>query len=564
MYQVQKSPFPLRVLTLALSLAAPLAHAAGYDIGDAVKGTLAPPTPEPRQPKAPAPVIIQQQEAPLALPGGETLFVRAFRVEGPEPLPAELESTLAPYRNRALSMAEIDEAASRITLLYRAQGLLVAHAYVPKQDASDGTLLVRVVPGHYGRFTLNNASRVGDAQLQKTFDRLAQGGEAVHRDDLERAMLLASDLPGAGLPLLSISPGQAPGSSDFLVDTPAEATINGYAMADNYGSRFTGKDRLSAGLDFNSPLGLGDKLSLAAMTTKGAGLQNGRLAYSAPLGSDGLRAELAATRTIYSLGEEYADLDATGTATIYEATFSYPLKRTREDSLYLSLNLASKHLRDDIEVLDSSVAKRDDVATLALRNERFGTLFGLPLYTRLEGSLSHGRLRFDDAEQRAFDRAGADTQGAFSKLNLSAVGNLAFDAHWSLTARLGVQESLGKNLDGVEQFSASGTSGIKAYPDGVTGDNGYLAGLELKYALAPIAGLVQSVGLFTDYGRVSPENQPDIGTDPIAISDIGLGYYLSYGIAFAGVQVARTLGNHDATEDYNDDTRVLAQVGVQF
>ena len=64
-----------------------------------------------------------------------------------------------------------------------------------------------------------------------------------------------------------------------------------------------------------------------------------------PLSSDGLRLEVAAGRTTYKLGDQYADLDATGTANTVEATLSYPIKRTRDDSIYVSLNAANRHLR---------------------------------------------------------------------------------------------------------------------------------------------------------------------------------------------------------------------------
>ena len=85
------------------------------------------------------------------------------------------------------------EVITRVTALYRSRGYLVARAYVPRQDASTGTLTIRVLVGQYGKVSVRNSSLVNDARIEGYFSRLGQGN-AVHRDDLERAMLLVGDV----------------------------------------------------------------------------------------------------------------------------------------------------------------------------------------------------------------------------------------------------------------------------------------------------------------------------------------------------------------------------------
>ncbi len=141
-----------------------------YGIGDAVRETQPPRAPAPSK-AAPAPVIVAPQERPLNLPAGETLMVREFRVEEGAGLvsPAELQAALDAYKGRALSMAEIEQATATVTALYRDHGYLVARAYVPRQDASGGMLVVRVLVGAYGNFTLKNRSLVRDSVLNDVF-----------------------------------------------------------------------------------------------------------------------------------------------------------------------------------------------------------------------------------------------------------------------------------------------------------------------------------------------------------------------------------------------------------
>jgi len=556
------------VLPLACTPAALLAQPVpdpNFNIGDAVREAQVPRTP-PRPAQQAAPLVVQEAQVPMTLGEGQTITVADFRVEGADFLAqADVQTQLAPFRNRPLTMQEIHFAASRITALSRNQGYLVAQAYVPRQAMQDGILTIQLLVGEYGNFEMDNHSLVRASRLHAIFDRAKQASPTIHHDSLERPMLLVHDLPGARMPLVTIAPGTAPGTSDFSIKTDAGPRVQGYAMFDNYGSRFTGKNRTSFGLDVNSPLGLGDRLSASGMTSKAAGLQSGRLAWGLPLNANGLRGELAASRTTYKLGDEYADLDATGTATAIDFTLSYPFKRTRQDSIWLSVNFARKRLKDEYFNGATRIEKEADVMTLSARREIWGSLLGRGMYLNLDGGLTVGHLDFEDAVQEAQNRAGADTVGTYAKLNLSAVLNLGFNERWSLGSSLRVQRALGKNLDGSEQLSASGSGGIKAYPDGVSGDTGFIANAELRYALPRLfERLEHNVGLFADYGSVKTADGSYANLRRVGISDVGLSWTVMDKYLFGRMQLAKTTGSRAETRRYNHETQFHAHVGVRF
>ncbi|SFQ15134.1 Hemolysin activation/secretion protein [Variovorax sp. OK605] len=544
-----------------------------YGIGDAVREAQQPPRP-PAPARPPAPVIDAPQERPMNLPAGETLAVRAFRVEeGAELVPqAELQLALDPYQGRALSMAEIEQAAAKVSALYRAHGYLVARAYVPRQDASGGTLVIRVLVGTYGNFALKNRSLVRDSVLGDVFASVRGQRAAavtpvapVSRAELERAMLLVSDMPGATLPRLTVSPGEAQGTSDFDIDVGEAPRVGGYVAGDNHGSRYTGRNRLSAGLDINSPFGIADKLSFNLMGAQGGGLDNARLAYSLPLAANGLRVELAASRTSYHLGADYSDLEARGRAHTVEATFSYPLVRSREQNLSLSLNLAARQLRDEIGAVDSVSDRRVKVATFGAQHEAWGNVFGRAGYTNLSAGLTWGHLGIDDPAQRAVDCACANTLGSFARLNLRLAAGLELAKDWSANGTLSLQKALrNRNLDGSEQMGISGPGGVKAYREWVSGDNGYLFNLELRYALPAQEGLVHSLGVFADVGRAWQQNSNDAAGNGVRLSDVGVGYSARYRSMFARVQVARAAGARPQEFARDGRTRVLLQAGVLF
>ena len=353
--------------------------------GRAFKDAQPLPSPAPRE--EPAPEIVEQETRPLALPKGETLMVRSFRLEGAEFIPEdELQAELAPYKGRALGMAEIQEAAAKLTALYRSRGYLVTRAYVPKQDATSGVLTIRIIVGKYGKFTLDNQSLVRDGMLLGDFASL-QGNDAVSRADLERAMLLIDDMPGAALPKLTISRGKVFGTSDFAIDVPKDPRLQGYLAADNLGSHYTGEYRFSGGLSLNSPLGFADQLNVRGLVSEDAGLVNGSGSYSFPLMDNGLRAEISASVTTYELGSIFSQLDSTGDAMYFQSSLSYPLLRSREESLYLSLGLAKKLLHDKVGASGLITNREAETGTVSVHHESWGSIFGIGGLQQCDGRL---------------------------------------------------------------------------------------------------------------------------------------------------------------------------------
>jgi hemolysin activation/secretion protein len=517
------------------------------------------------------PVLPRLVEPPFTLKDNTKLMVRSIQVDGPNLIAEpELRAILAPYEHRRLTLVEIYEAADKVTTLYRSHGYLVAKAYVPAQDARRGVLQFKVVAGRYGTVTLKNESLVRDSFLRGVIDQALAASPFIHQDELERAMLLISDLPGAAMPRVAIGRGQQPETSDFVFGVPEARRVDGYLLADNFGSPYTGRDRLTGGINLNSPLGIGDRLSAFGIVTDDAHLLNGRIAYSAPLGYSGLRGEISASRTTYTLGGIYQDLDATGTADAISATLTYPLLRRRDDSIYVSAGYTHKKLNDNI--LGVSIADRNmDLGTVGISRDTVGGIAGLALITSTTLSFTGGTVDFPDPAQRAANVAGVGTVGDFAKLNLTFNATLAFTDRLSLTTNIRAQKSLSGNLDSSEQLGLTGYYGVRSYDEGLAGDSGYLFTPELKYALPDFQRYRHSVGLFTDVGAVWLENPAFtvLQKGYTQLNSVGLGYYASYEYSPARLllfkaQVAHSYGSNDGAQSYDRGTKGLVQVGVTF
>ncbi|MDB5657265.1 MAG: hemolysin activation/secretion protein-like protein [Tardiphaga sp.] len=541
-----------------------------YNIGDAIREadqTRQAPVPK----TAAVPVLPQLVEPQFTLQDKSTLFVRSFQVEGADLVSeAEIRAVITPYENRKLNLTQIYEAADKITTLYRDQGYLLAKAYVPAQDARRGALRIKVVPGKYGSITLNNQSWVRDALLRSVIDQQLSGVPYVHKNGLERTMLLMSDLPGGAVPNVTIAAGGQPETSDFVFDVPKTRLVDGYVMGDNYGTPYTGRNRFSASLNVNSPLGVGDRLSLFGIVAEDTNLTNARIAYAFPVGYSGLRSEIAAFRTTYALNGVFKDLDATGTADAVSVALSYPLRRQHDDSIFITANFAHKKLNDiffGISYADRSI----DVGTATVTRDTIGTLADYALLTTTTVSFSQGYLDFSDPEQRALNMAGANELGNFSKINASFVASLALDEKWSLSANFRGQQSLSGNLDRSEQMSLTGAWNVRSYDEGLSGDTGYVLTPELKYALPDLGDYRHSISLFTDVGAAWLEDgsYTSIQKDYTQLNDVGLSYSAGYQYSperlfILKALIAQTYGSHEGAASFDRGIRGLMNIGVTF
>ncbi|MDR2261068.1 MAG: hypothetical protein LBE06_09135 [Azoarcus sp.] len=528
--------------------------------------TLRPPPEPPRQESLPLPE--QPPAAGAAVEGAEeTLFIRAFRVEHPEPLAAaEVEAALAPYAGRHLTMAEIDAAVRAVTALYHAHGFYLAQANLPPQDARGGTLRIEVVIGRYGEVRLHNGTAVRDGLVRDIFAGVA-AGEPARRETLEQALLLASDLPGIRLPEVSATPGKQAGTMDMDITLPPGKRFGGFAVYDNQGSRYTGRNRLGVWLNGYSPLGLGDTLSFSGIYGYGDARHtgSGSLMYALPV-SPRLGAAVSAARSDYAMGDQYEALDATGTVDSVELEVRYAALRGQARNLALSARFASRRLRDDLGLFGLVTKKEMTSGVIGVRFEQWGQVFGRAARGVAALEYTGGRLHYEDEAQREENRRGANTEGDYRKLMLSGALDYALSRSWRLNAELAVQQALGKSLGGGEQLSIAGAGGVRAYRESISADSAYTVRVEARRALPAAAGVSHSVGVFADYGRGWFERPEYVTQNGVTAADVGIAYYAARAPFFVRAQVAHKVGARpdERLAKKDGDTHLLLQVGASF
>jgi hemolysin activation/secretion protein len=492
--------------------------------------------------KTDAPQVI---EKPLT---GKTFVVREFAFEGNTLLSSgQLALALSSCLNKEVDFERLKACAALVTDSYQSAGR-IAKAVLPEQDVLDGKITIRVIESRFGNyiFTGQSAARVSNGQLQKIFYSNQKPGELLDMTQLDRALLLADDLPGVGVSG-NLEKGSQEGFTDLVLQLADEPLVSGNVSMDNNGSVSTGANRLNLSLNGNSPLKMGDYLSVMAMAS--AGTRFVRVEETMPLGSSGLRVGFNTSYLNYKLvGSQYASLDANGVAQTFGLSASYPLIRSREKNLNLNLGMDEKKYLN--------MAAGNSVSDYGIRTTAFG-LDGNVFDELMGGGANYGSLSsvwgYKDligSANQASDAQTANTQGSFNKIRYAFSRQQKFNADWSAFFNYSGQTT-SRNLDSSESFYLGGSTGVRAYPTNeARGSEGQLVNMEIRTKL-PLG--FSWVG-FYDWGRVLgyPKNNFTGASELNTIKLQGYGMALTWqtnsGNTLKGIWSRRVGSNPGATK----------------
>lgn len=459
-------------------------------------------------PRKPAPGIEFSTPSPPALQPAPAIRItlRSFRIVGATVFTAlELQALLQEYVGREVGIAELGEAVGRITGFYAERGYPLATAYLPAQSIEGGAVEIVVLEGRYGKVQFRNRADVNDSTIASYLQSLQ--GRIVEDAALERRLLLIYDLAGVAPGKAVLSPGESVGETDLRVELEPGRRVAGTIELDNYGSRFSGANRVSAQLDWFSPARLGDWLSVRA--AKGdPGLEYARIGYDMPVFAQGLKIGGAYSHVEYRLGEAFAALGASGEADSQSLYASYPILRSRKHNLNGRLGYERRKLQDRIDATATVTDRQSGATTLTLSGDYFDAL-GAGAASAYSLGFTGGALRIDSPAAKAIDDATARTNGSLRRWNLSYARQQGITDRTALFVSLTAQKA-GKNLDSSEKLILGGINGVRAYPQGeAPGDSGILVTAELRHAfgMSALPGDWQAA-CFIDTGAVKINEKP--------------------------------------------------------
>lgn len=409
--------------------------------------------------------------------GGPMVRVSAFRFNGHSLLSdAALQSAVASFIGRDLSFEELQTVPDVVAAAYRAAGRL-AQVSLPAQDITDGVVQIDLLEARYGGMRIESelSQRVRPAVLEGVFARAQRKGEPLDMDALDRALLLADDLPGVSV-AGTLAPGAQDGETALVLRTTDELAIMGEIAIDNTGARSTGSDRVSVSVTLNSPTGHAELVNLNLMQTQGS--DYGRVALSVPLGADGLRMGANVSSLRYTVvngpvgGEAVPIKGSSGSAGL---DLSYPWVRARSHNVYFSAAYDQKTFRNQDTELRSHYGSR--ALSLGVSGNRFDSWGG--------GGAISASLQWRSGQlvdMRAHTQSD-DILRSFQKISYALTRQQAISADHSLLVTLSGQHA-SHALDSSEKFYLGGAQSVRAYPvSELGGERGQALSAEWRWRL---------------------------------------------------------------------------------
>lgn len=501
--------------------------------------------------------------APLPALGGPQVAVSALRVTGQTRFSeAALIAASGFTPNRAVTLSDLRDMASRISAYYNQRGYFLAQAYVPAQDIKDGVVTIAVIEGRYGRVTLRNHTNLSNGLANDVLAGLNKG-DVVVTAPLERRLLLLSDIPGVKV-ASTLAPGDAVGDSDLVVDLTDGPRMSGVLEADNAGSRYTGEIRGGATINLNDPTGHGDQATLRVLTS-GDGLTYLRGSYQAQWRK--ATVGVAYSSLWYRLGKEFSALHASGSAQVASLYASYPLIRSRDNNLDLLADFDFRTFQDKVGAAFTVTDKRAQVLGVGVSGDHRDHVGGggADTYSLI---FSAGDLDLRSAQARVVDAATARSNGHYNKLAFYIDREQALAGPFSLFGAVRGQVA-SKNLDISEKMELGGAYGVRAYPEGEGyGDQGYVATVEGRMALPRWTVLPGRTALFVfaDAGQVDQVKSPWFaGPNHLTRSGAGVGVSWAKNDDFLlKVTYAAKLGGARATSGPDAPGRLWIQLAKFF
>jgi len=313
-------------------------------------GQVAPPTspieravPVPT-PQAVPPLLPTPAPGAPEVPPGPPVAIQSVVVQGATAYP---ESELKPYYaglvGQSVPLAQISSVLQQIQSKYRNDGYVLTVVRGAIEPGTGGsTLRIRVVEGFISDVKIDGDIGPAGVLVFNFLNKLTTI-RPVNISDIERALLLAQDIPGVSVRAV-LRPGTGEAGAVELVGQVGRKAFGGYVQYDNRASNFAGPNELLVGAQANSFTSAGERTEVEIYDTPFTTEQLfGQGSIEGFVGSSGLKLRGYAGYGYSQPGGVLSQVDFHSRLTLAGVSGSYPIIRTRPLSLYTSLAFDTEH-----------------------------------------------------------------------------------------------------------------------------------------------------------------------------------------------------------------------------
>lgn len=449
--------------------------------------------------------------------------IKDFTFEGNTQLSAEkLKAELQDLQGQNLTFDELKGAADRITDLYRKEGFFTVRAALPAQNISGGVVKLNIIESKLGKITIQGNERYR-TEFLKWWTEPLEDMDIPDSKLVQRQILLLNEFPDLAVTTI-VEASDDPSTVDLTLDVADDLPTHFSVDYNNFGGRFTGRNRIGATLDFGDLSGHGDRLTLRGLRSLASkGVTVGTLNYSVPINNEGTKVSMLASNAAYAVGRDLGILDIRGDAIVAGAFVSHPLVRTPDWNVDINGGLLYQNIEDTIL---GSTLSRDRLRefifgiTTDWRDDTGRNYFGARMTQDLGTGL--GGMRPDDP------LSSRQAGGGFHKWNLDLARIHAFNKQTYGVLRAQHQFAT-RVLPNAEQYGLGGIDSVRGYTQAAyLGDAGYAVSAEVRYQ--PLTGEnldLLSLAAFVDHGGAYLK-RPAVGEiNNVSLTGAGVGVRLN-------------------------------------
>jgi hemolysin activation/secretion protein len=428
-------------------------------------------------------------------------------------LDAPFLSTFDADLDKPLSFARLAEIRRAVIERYRAAGKPLVDVYVPEQDVSSGVVHIAVAEFRLGQVRARGNRYFSDALLEREMP-LKPGG-AILQSAVSSGLTVLNANPYRRVDAI-FAPGDAPNSTDVILQTEDRLPLRVNAGYDNAGVPQLGRDRFFAGIGYGNLFGLDQQIAYQFTASNDFFSGNpdieGRpdrarftahaLNYVAPLPwGDSIELFGVYAQSTPRLPESFGQTGISAQMSVrydwrlpsttdiaQQIQFGYDFKRSNNDLEFGGFQVFNSNTHVHQFLLTYAVSKPNDAGAA----HASATLVGSP-----------GRL--DSANnEAAFNAARQGASPRYLYLQLAALRAFSLGGGFTLSAN-GAFQWTANTLLPSEEMGLGGESSVRGYtPYVALGDRGWNIQTELRTPGLPFgtSSAVVQAFVFFDAGHV--------------------------------------------------------------
>jgi len=380
-----------------------------------------------------------------------------------------------------ITLQQLDAIALMVTEYYRERGFILATAFIPEQEVTNGIIRMNVLEGRLGEVVVSNQEIFDASVISAAFND--EIGKPVTEQGIESALRRINDLPGVQV-RGSFSPGDNVGETRLNLGVLAEKSRSTNLLLDNHGSEATGITRLYATTEWLNIANKGHRLQIGVLKSEGPDSSiYGLINYEMPVLNNGRgKLKLGASTNTFSVSASQTIPEIIGETNNYSISGSYQFVRSRTFNLSLETGYTYKDVLFDVGGISTlSTDQQIGVFNIASNFTQLWDEQLLLLSGRVgvqQGQVYSGELQ-DQSTNFTKTLATVNLLKRFSLENWltkkTSSYNLIFKANVQYAEKF---------LSSVEQFSLGGPTAVRAFGvSDVSVDSGAYAGLELFFDL---------------------------------------------------------------------------------